>query len=254
MRVVWLLAGGMSAGSLGGCRSQCCQFACVAGYGALVVDIAVVAAAPHAPCAGLLLAIVPGFRCHGVLLPFAAFSLTNIIPKLAFSHRDICQLFGFFCFPRAGYLITVTASLHSVGVLLAVALPLTDIVSKSSSPIAIFARSSVSRVCSHQLFAALVGAGVLFLATTFSFADIVSELAFSIVMFPSSHFPVFPAPPSSGMRPCTICLSGRELGRLPTLYPISPLSSVIVFNSCISGASGASRRVASIAFSLWQLL
>ena len=59
--------------------------------GALAVDMAVVAAASHAPGAGLLLVIVSGFRCHAVLLPFAAFSLTNIIPELAFSHRDIAS-------------------------------------------------------------------------------------------------------------------------------------------------------------------
>ena len=38
------------------------------------------------------------------------------------------------------------------------------------------------------------------------------------------------------------------------LYPNSPLSSVILLNSCISGDSGASRCVACIAFYLWQLL
>ena len=77
----------------------------VASFGALVVDIAVVAAAPHAPSPGLTLAIVPGFRCHGILLPFAALSLTNIISELAFSHRDIYQLFGYFYVPGASYLI-----------------------------------------------------------------------------------------------------------------------------------------------------
>ena len=46
----------------------------------------------------------------------------------------------------ASYLIDMTAGLRNVGVLLAAALPCTDIVSKVVFSIVIFARSSVSRV------------------------------------------------------------------------------------------------------------
>ena len=61
----------------------------------LAVDMAEVAAAPHAPGANLLLVIVPGFRCKGVL-PFAAFSL-------------ILDLAGLECFGRGFWVFGFTS-------------------------------------------------------------------------------------------------------------------------------------------------
>ena len=117
----------------------------VAGYGALV-DMAVVAAAPHAPCAGLLLAMVPGFRCHGGLLPFAALSLTNIIPELAFSIVVFASSSVSFVSPGRLFNHSDGGPPQRWGSPRRRSSPYRHLYPKSSSPIAIFARSSVSRV------------------------------------------------------------------------------------------------------------
>ena len=219
-----------------------------AGPGDLAVDTAVVATAPHAPCASLLLVIVPGFRCHGVLLPFAAFSLANIIPRLVFSHCDSCQLFDH-CDggpPQRWGSPRRRSSLYRHCI--QSRLPHRDIRQ-------IFGFSSFVRT--DCFFAATVG---LWCAGAFSLPfsplpTLYPNLPFSIVMFLSSSFStVFPAPPSSGMRPCALRLSGYELGRLPTLYPNSPLSSVILFQFLHLRRLQCPHCVACIAFSLLQLL